>query len=45
MHESVPVQFYGRNASTRFSVQMGTTVWADYAATISLVAVRPRRTP
>jgi murein DD-endopeptidase MepM/ murein hydrolase activator NlpD len=45
MHESVPVQFYGRNASTRFSVQMGSTVWADYAASISLATIRPRRTP
>jgi murein DD-endopeptidase MepM/ murein hydrolase activator NlpD len=44
-HESVPVRFRARDPSVRFSVQMGTTVWADYAVAISLAAVRPRRTP
>jgi murein DD-endopeptidase MepM/ murein hydrolase activator NlpD len=45
MHESVPVQFFGRDPSTRFSVQMGTTVWADYAPTLRLAVLRPRRAP
>lgn len=40
---AVPVLFYGRDPAVRFSAQAGTTVWANYGATIRQAALRPRR--
>ena len=35
MRVSVPVQFYAGDPAMRFSVRMGTTVWANYGAAVT----------
>lgn len=45
VHQAVPVEFYSRDPSMRFSARMGATVWANYAAGLRVAAWRPRRTP
>lgn len=43
MHEAVPVQFYSGDTAATFSAQMGTTVWANYAAGMRIATLHPRR--